>query len=52
MGPRFNEIRARGKIKGCPYPVANTGLDFGNYCLKSRSLGFESSEVLSGPQFI
>lgn len=52
MGPRFDEIGARGKIESRPYPVADAGLDFGNYCLKSRLLGFESSEVPSGPQVI
>ena len=52
MRPRLREIRARRDIMSRLNTVADTGFNFRNYCLNWGSLGLESTQVPSGPEFI
>ena len=49
---RFREIRAGRYMVSGIYAMADTGFNFGNYCLNRGSLGFESIKIPCGTKFI
>ena len=52
MRPRLTEVGARRDIMSRQNTMVDMGFNFRNYCLNWGSLGHESTQVPSGPEFI